>query len=262
MKSSALQRQIAQQELESKMIAAVAEFWKTREQTPPPTRISIAEKYGVPVSTLKARILGRTSKINAAAARQKIHPHEEEVLVAYLKETSRRGFPDTRKRCVRRANEILCARTGDPSDRVSKSWLDRFLRHHNDEIRCYWSTTLTTIRGGALNTAVVDNWMALLEKTVKEYSIDEDCIFSMDKTCCFLDKNTSKTRHIGSAKQVHQLALRNEVRDTATLIPIISASGKVFKPTIIFKGEVLRGRMGWSNPLDARYGRVFMDDQQ
>ena len=262
MRSSALQRQIMQQELESKMIAAVAEFWKTRQEIPPPTCISIAEKYGVPLSTFKARILGRPSKIDAAAARQKIHLREEEVLVAYLKETSRRGFPDTRRRCVRRANEILRARTGNPSDRVSRSWLDCFLWRHNDKIRCYWSTTLTTVRGGALNSAVVDDWMTLLENTIKEYCIDEDCIFSMDETCCFLDKNTSKTRHIGSAKQLHQLALRNEVRDTATLIPIISASGNVFKPTIIFKGEVLRGRMGWSNPLDARYGHIYTHDQQ
>jgi hypothetical protein len=44
MKSLALQQQITQQELESKMIAAIAEFWKTWEQTPPPTCISIAEK--------------------------------------------------------------------------------------------------------------------------------------------------------------------------------------------------------------------------
>ena len=248
-----LQQQIKQGDLESKMIAAIAESWKTHEETPPPTRISIAEKHGVPLSTFKAHILGQPSKINAAAARQKIHPCEEEVLVAYLKETSCRGFPDTRRWCAQCANEILHAQTGDPSDRVSHSWLDRFLCHHNDDICCYWSTT---VHGGALNAAIVDDWMTLLENT-KEYSIDEDCIFSKDETCCFLDKRTSKTQHIGSAKQVHQSALRNEVRDTATLIPIISASGNVFKLTIIFKGEVLRGHMGWTNLLDARYAHIY-----
>ena len=260
MRSSALQWQITQRELELKMIAAVAEFWKTCKETPHPTCILIAEKHGVPLSTFKACILGWPSKINAAAAWQKIHPCEEEVLVAYLKETSCWGFPDTRRRCVWRANEILCAWTGNPSDHVSHSWLDCFLCCHKDDIRCYWSTTLTTVHVGALNAAVVDDWMTLLENTIKDYSIDEDCIFSMDETCCFLDKRTSKTWHIGSAKQLHQLALRNEVQDTATLIPIISASGNVFKPTIIFKGEVLRGRMGWSNPLDGRYGHIYTHD--
>ena len=222
----------------------------------PPTHISIAEKHRVPLLTFKARILGQPSKLNAAAAWQKIHPCEE-VLVAYLKETSRHGFPDTRRCCVWHANENLHAQTGNPSNHVSHSWFNRFLCHHNDDLCCYWSTTLTTVCGGALNAAVVNDWMTLLENTVKEYSIDEDCIFSMDETCCFLDKRTSKTQHIGSAKQLHQLALCNEARDTATLIHIISASGKVFKPTIISKGEVLRGRMGWSNLLDARYAHIY-----
>jgi len=104
--------------------------------------------------------------------------------------------------------------------------------------------------------------MVLPKSTIKEYSINEDCIFSMDETCCFLDKNTTKTQHIGSAKQLHQSALCNEVCDTATLIPIISASGNIYKPTIIFKGEGLRGCLGWSNPLDARYGQFFAHDQR
>jgi len=100
------------------MIAAIVEFWKTWEQTPPPTCISIAEKYGVPILTLNTCILGQPSKINAAAAQQKIHLCER-VLVAYLKETSHCGFPDTMKHCVQCANEILCAHTGNPSNCVS-----------------------------------------------------------------------------------------------------------------------------------------------
>src|SRR5258706_4301461 len=99
--------------------------------------------YGVPVSTLNACILGRPSRINAAAARQKIHVHEEEVLVAYLKETSCCGLPDTRKCCVRHANEILHACTGNPSNCVSRSSLDWILQSHHDGVRSYWSITLT-----------------------------------------------------------------------------------------------------------------------
>lgn len=77
----------------------------SQANTPSPC-ISIAETYRVPVSTFKARIIGRLSNIDATAARQKIHLHEEEDLVAYLKETSCCGFPDTRKHCVRCANKI------------------------------------------------------------------------------------------------------------------------------------------------------------
>jgi len=48
------------------------------------------------------------------------------------------------------------------------------------------------------------------------------------------------------------MALRNEARETATMIPIISASGAVFPPTIIFKGMKLRGKSDWKNPLKAK----------
>jgi len=134
---------------------------------------------------------------------------------------------------------------------VGIHWLDWFMDCHHDKLQCYWSTTLTTIQGGALNKSVVDDWIELLQKTVADYGIEQDCIFSMDETCCFLDKCTHKSWHIGSASQPQQMALRDEVRDTVTIIPIISAGGKVFPPTVIFKGQCLRDRDSLSNPLNA-----------
>src|SRR5258708_37596051 len=86
-----------------------------------------------------------------------------------------------------------------------------------------------------------------------QYGIEEECIFSMDETCCFLDKSMHRTWHIGSASQLQQMALRNEVWGTVTIIPIISASGNVFPPIVIFKGQCLRDSSKWSNPLNAMY---------
>jgi len=229
----------------------VEEFQQTRGLPSAPSQGLLAQKYGIARSTLQARISGRTSKIESAGRQQKIRPDEEELLVEYLRETARRGFPDTLKRATRRANEILRMRSGDPDVAVGQHWLDRFMDRHHDELRCYWSTTLTTVRGGALNEGVVDDWIELLRKTVTDYGIEADCIFSMDETCCFLDKSTHKTRHIGSSSQLQQMALRDEVRDTVTIIPIISAGGMVFPPTVIFKGQRLRDRDSLSNPLNA-----------
>ena len=59
----------------------------------------------------------------------------------------------------------------------------------------------------------------------------------MDETSTFLDKLTSKTLYIGSTESSHQpIAIHDENQETATLIPIISAAGKVFRPTVNFKG--------------------------
>jgi len=229
------------------------EFQQTRSLPLAPSLGSLANKHGIARSTLRARINGRPSKIESAGQQQKIRPDEEQLLVDYLQETARRGFPDTFKRATNCANEILRMRSGDPSATVGKLWLNRFMKRHHEDLRFYWSTTLTTVRGGALNKDVVDDWIKLLRKTVIDYEIEQDCVFSMDETCCFLDKSTHKTRHIGSASQAQQMALRNEVRDTVTLIPIISASGMVFPPTVIFKGQRLRDRDNLPNPLNAMY---------
>ena len=82
---------------EVRMAKAVAEWEATRMQKPQPTQQSIADKWGVKQPTLTAQINGRLSKLQSASQQQKIHPDEEKVLVEYLQETARRGFPDTKK---------------------------------------------------------------------------------------------------------------------------------------------------------------------
>jgi len=118
----------------------------------------------------------------------------------------------------------------------------------------FWSKTWSSVRSGAVNERVVNHWFQLLGEIVTKFSISPDCIFSMDETSTFLDKPTSKTLYIGSTESSHQpIAIHDENRETATLIPIISAAGKVFRPTVIFKGARFRASADWKNPLNALY---------
>jgi hypothetical protein len=118
----------------------------------------------------------------------------------------------------------------------------------------FWGKTCSSVQGGALNKTVVNHWFQLLEEIVTKYSIAPDYIFSMDETSMFLDKPMSKTLHIGATETSCQpIAICNENCEIATLIPIILAAGKVFKPTIIFKGEQFQATGDWKNPLDALY---------
>ena|SRR5258706_12089820 len=112
--------------------------------------------------------------------------------------------------------------------------------------------------GGAINEDTINHWYTLLQEIINKYKIEPDLIFAMDESCCFLDKCTQKTRHIGPCGIRQQLALRNENLETATLIPIICANGSLLKPTIIFKGKQLRGKDQYSNPLNALYVCSFL----
>ncbi len=174
-------------------------------------------------------------------------------MVQYFIETARRGFPDTPQHAVRCSNQILRECTGDPDATVGQNWLNCFLDCHTDQLSCFWSTTLTTVCGGTLNEANVDHWYKLLQEIIDEHDIDPEHIFAMDESCCFLDKCTHKTWHIGPAKQRQQLAIQNKNRETYTVIPIICADGEAYGPTVIFKGKQIWGKEHLPNPLGTLY---------
>jgi len=162
--------------------------------------------------------------------------------VLYLIETTKQGFPKTPQQAVRCTNQILREHTGDLDATVGKHWLDHFLNCHKVQLSCFWSTTLMTVCGGALNEANVDHWYKLLQEIINEYNIDPKLIFAMDESCCFLDKCTHKTLHIGPAKQQQQLAIQNENRETCTVIPVICADGRLMAQLSYSKENRFRAR--------------------
>jgi len=225
------------QEHRAKTKLAYAEYLRVLETGTKPKVKTIADAFGAPRTNLRNMINGVESKEESAAKRQILYEQEEIPIMQYLIETAKHGFPDTPRRAVRRANQILQERTSDANASVGKNWIRRFLQRHKNQLSVYWSTTLTTVCGGALNKANVNHWYNLLQDIINEYKIDPDLIFAMDETCCFLDKCTHKTRHIGAARQCQQIAMRNTNRETCNLIPVICADGEVYGPTVIFKGK-------------------------
>jgi len=103
----AVKRRNKLEDHETAIQQAIQEFLATQDQPSPPSQDTLASKYEVPRSTLSAHIQGCTSKLDSASQQQKIFWEEEELIVDYLQETACRGFPDTRKQCIRHANEIL-----------------------------------------------------------------------------------------------------------------------------------------------------------
>ena len=93
----AVRSQKTLQQKEDDLQKAVQEYLSTRDQKPPPTQDAIASQFGVARLTLSARIKGCPSKLVSSSQRQKLYPDEEQLIVDYLQETARQGFPDTQK---------------------------------------------------------------------------------------------------------------------------------------------------------------------
>ena len=251
--NSAVRRKVYQLN-QMKTETAYKEYLLTRHLGILAPKVSeLARKHDTPYSTLNHRIAGRGTKAEAADEWRLIPVASEAALVDYLRETAERGFPDTARRAERRAIQILRDIKDDPTAEPGTNWVWKMLRRNWESLSMYWSTSLTTVRGGALNEQTVNHWFELLARLIKEYNLSDspELIFAMDETSCFLDKCTRKTRHIAARGIQQQIALWNENRETATLIPIISADGTVYPPTVIFSGKQIRGKDDLPNPLNA-----------
>jgi len=148
-------------------------------------------------------------------------------------------------------SEIVQLKAPEQTIEVNKNWTDNFLHWHRDHLARYWSTSLTTVRGGAANRGAVDAWFNLLEETVQQYNIHPESLFNMDETCVAFGRLPTKSCHIGASGQCQQINLSDGNRETATMCTLISASGDFYPPTIIFKGSQLQGKADMKNPLDA-----------
>jgi len=145
------ERQRLFQECQKCTKLAYDEYIASLKAETPLTPTFLAKKHDCCRGTLKSWINGGMSKSQSSAQQLKLLPEEEAVMVQYLIETAKRGFPDTPRRAAMRANCILRERTGDPTACVGHCWVNRFLNRHKSQLSRYWSTTLTTVSQTQLN---------------------------------------------------------------------------------------------------------------
>ncbi|KIK33713.1 hypothetical protein CY34DRAFT_18196 [Suillus luteus UH-Slu-Lm8-n1] len=69
-----------------------------------------------------------------------------------------------------------------PAEGVGKNWTDRFVEKHMDELGRFWTRSLDTTRGRAVNPTTHDQWFTLLEGAMTSLGIEEDCIWAADET--------------------------------------------------------------------------------
>jgi len=91
---AAQQRRIKNEDYEELISTAMEAYHQMPSSQKAKLRIC-AQRFGIPKSTLSARLNGRLSKLESTKLRQKLFLEEEQVLLEYLKDAARRGFPDT-----------------------------------------------------------------------------------------------------------------------------------------------------------------------
>lgn len=213
-----------------------------------------ARRFNVPKTSLQQRINGRRPILEFSAERSWLTDAESKVIVDELIHSAAQGFPDTKRHLRRRVNAVIQDKLGDPSFHVGENWVDRWLEKWGKSLSTYWSTSLDAVRARALNPEVVNDYFQKVQETVSKYNIEPDCLWTMDESN-FIFGHACKTRVIGQAGNRVQHSQRDGSRETATVMPLISAAGACMPPCVIFKGQKLNSI--WSepenNPLECLY---------
>ncbi|KAG2120069.1 hypothetical protein BD769DRAFT_1671908 [Suillus cothurnatus] len=69
-----------------------------------------------------------------------------------------------------------------PAGGVGRNWTDWFVEKHMDKLGRFWTQSLDTARGCAVNPTTHDQWFTLLEDAIITLGIEEDCIWAADET--------------------------------------------------------------------------------
>lgn len=226
----------------------------------------VAEKFKVPHRTLMdqvKRVQGGHEPLTIHsfnAGKQKITPHEERVLVDFIKESADRGFPLNHRAIEMYANALLEARRAKCTqlpgfnakvfEPVGKQWIFNFLSRFHNELQTHWSKPLDMQRAKSLNPEAVKGWYELVEKTIAEYGITPDCMYGMDESG-FPPANKGRERVVGSRGTKTQHKQGGADRENVTALVTICADGTALSPMIIFKGQHLMTKWCQDNVANA-----------
>ena len=181
---------------------------------------------------------------------------QEREIVSHATEMADRGFPLTPKVVTEIANYVL--RSQDPDfPGVGKNWAERFIERNHDVLSKYWSTTLESVRGKAVNPNNLQKFFDILESEFDKHQFKPENIHGADETG-LMSGVAQKERVIGGKGKRTQHQKREVNRENTTVIATICADGTALAPIVIFKGQHFMVKWLQDNPLNASYGFILL----
>lgn len=115
------------------------------------------------------------------ASKSWLTSEENDEIVTFAIELADRGFPLNHVRLRELVDDLLRKRLGPEFPGVGKNWTDRFVTRNRDRLGTYWSRSLESQRGRAVNPHTHAAWFDMLETTINQYNISPDCIYGSDE---------------------------------------------------------------------------------
>ncbi|KAF2022841.1 hypothetical protein EK21DRAFT_119332 [Setomelanomma holmii] len=132
-----------------------------------------AKQFCVDRTTLSQRCQGFQQSITAANLnKQKLHPQEEDELVRYVNDLTKRGLPPTREMTRKFGEEIAHKHIGD-------GWVTRFVDQNDDYLISRWTKGKDAVRHHADSEAKYDLYFDLLHGKITQYDVEPAHTYNM-----------------------------------------------------------------------------------
>ena len=192
-----------------------------------------ATLFGVPYSTLSARIRGRESALNRQKAQLRLSVHEEAIISKAVYTLDRWGWPMSIGWLENMAIDLL-RKKGDTKP-LGHHWYTRFLERHPD-LRAKWSRNRDQARSDAEDRNSVDRWFQLFQSIVAEKGIATEDIYNMDEKG-FMKGIGEEVKVIIPRREGEAISCQPGNREWVTVIESISGGGQLLPAFVIFEGE-------------------------
>jgi hypothetical protein len=233
---------------------AIAAF-ESQEPGEKLTLQACADEYGVERSTLGRRIRGRTRPIEAkATSQQKLNPRQEMELVEYIGDLTKRGLPPTREMIQNFASEVA-------QERLSESWVTRFIKRNHDSLIIKWSSGMDANRHSADSYSKYKLYFDLLHDKITQYDVQPYNIYNIDEKGFMIGVlGRSKrvfSRHEWEKKEVTS-SLQDGSREWVTTLAAVCADGTALPPSLIYQSNNSTLQDSWVADIKADEHEVFI----
>lgn len=215
------------------------------------TYTEIAAAHGVERVTLSRRHQqSQASRATQAVKQRKLNPQQELELVRYIERLTERRLPPTRSMIQNFASQIA-------KERVSETWVSRFLTRHSSQLTPQWTHAMDRDRHRADSGAKYRQYFDLLHEKITQYDIEPRHTYNMDEKG-FMIGVIGRSKRVFSRrlweKKAVTAALQDGSRKWITLIACVCADGSALPPGIIYEAANKGIQSNWVE--DIRVGET------
>ena len=215
---------------------SIREAIEALEGNPNLTVKAVATAYSVPRSTLRDRLSGSVPQQISQQGVQRLTPNQEEFLAEWILDMDARGFPPSHARTREMASRILSMNKDTAP--LGKDWIPKFTKR-NPRVASIVGRRIESLRVAGTNHTALENFYKLFKEVRDRFKIQTGDIWNMDEQGLGLGV-CSNTKVLSSSKKTRTFVKSPQNREWVSVLECISATDRISKPLIIFKGNSLQ----------------------